>query len=77
MKIYFVHFVKVCFAFKNSNYAHIPPYMHETLPALGNEKEQQQIKFHENLSDELIFSRPTKNLKMFYFTRPNGRVLKK
>ena len=36
----FVHFVKVCFAFKNSNYAHIPPYMHETLPALGNEKEQ-------------------------------------
>ena len=40
MKIYFVHFVKVCFAFKNSNYAHIPPYMHETLPALGNEKEQ-------------------------------------
>ena len=40
MKIYFVHFVKVCSAFKNSNYAHIPPYMHETLPALGNEKEQ-------------------------------------
>ena len=25
---------------KNSHYAYIPPYMHKTLPTLGNEKEQ-------------------------------------
>ena len=24
----------------NSHYAYIPPYMHKTLPTLGNEKEQ-------------------------------------
>ena len=30
---------------KNSHYAYIPPYMHKTLPTLGNEREQQQIKF--------------------------------
>ena len=29
----------------NSHYAYIPPYMNKTLPTLGNEKEQQQIKF--------------------------------
>ena len=60
---------------KNS-YANIPLYMNETLSTLGNEKEQQQIKFYEKLSGELIFSRATKNLKMFYFTHPTGRVLK-
>ena len=27
-------------AIKNSHYTYIPPYMHETLPILGNEKEQ-------------------------------------
>ena len=61
----------------NSHYAYIPPYMNKTLPTLGNEKEQQQIKFYEKMSGELIFSRATKYLKMFYFTRPTGRVLKK
>ena len=40
MKFYFVHIVKVCFVLKNYYYAYIPPYMHKTLPALGNEKEQ-------------------------------------
>ena len=40
--------------------------MNKTLPTLGNEKEQQQIEFYEKLSDELIFSRVTKNLKMFH-----------
>ena len=51
--------------------------MNKTLPTLGKEKEQQQIKIYEKLSGKLIFSRATKNLKMFYFTRPTGRVLKK
>ena len=45
LKFYFVHIVKVCFVSKNIYYAYIPPYMHKTLPTLGNEKEQQQIKF--------------------------------
>ena len=54
---------------KNSFYAYISPDMNKTLPTLGNEKEQQQIKFYEKWSGELIFSRATKNLKMFYFTR--------
>ena len=51
--------------------------MHKTLPTLGNEKEQQQIKFYKKYTGELIFSRATNNLKMFCFTRPTGRVLKK
>ena len=62
---------------KNSHYAYIPPYMHKTFPTLENEKEQQQIKFYEKLSGELIFWRATKNLKMFYFTPPSRRVFKK
>ena len=62
---------------KNSHYAYIPPYMHKTLPTLGNVKEQLQIKFYEKSLGELIFSRATKNLTMFYFTRLTGRVLKK
>ena len=62
---------------KDSYYAQIPPYMNKALPTLGNEKEQQQIKFYEKLSGESIFSPVTKNLKMFYFTRPTGRVFKK
>ena len=62
---------------KNSHYAYISWYMHKTLPTLGNEKEQQQIKFYEKSSGELIFSGTTKNLKMFYITRPTGQVLKK
>ena len=51
--------------------------MNKTLPTLKNEKEQQQIKLYEKLSGELIFSQASKNLKMFYFTRPTGRVIKK
>ena len=45
--------------------------------ALGNEKEQQQIKFYEKSSGKLISTQTTKNLKMFYFTCPTGWVLKK
>ena len=37
---YFVHIVKVCFVLKNSHDICILPYMHKTLPTLGNEKEQ-------------------------------------
>ena len=62
---------------KNSYYAYIPPYMNKTLPTLKNEKEQQQIKFYEKLSSKLIFSQASKNLKMFYFTRLTGPVIKK
>ena len=51
--------------------------MHETLPTLGNEKEQKQIKFWEKWLGELIFSWATKYLKMFYFNCPTGRVFKK
>ena len=51
--------------------------MHKTLPTLQNEKEQQQIKFHEKLSGKFIFSWATKNLKMFYFTCLTGWVRKK
>ena len=47
------------------------------LPTLGHEEEQQQIKFYKKSLGELIFSQLTKNLKMFYFTRPAGQVLKK
>ena len=51
--------------------------MHKTLPTLGNEKEQQQINFYKKLLRQVEFLRATKNLKMFYFTRLTGRVLKK
>ena len=60
-----------------SDYAYIPPYMHKTLPTLGNEKEQKQIKFYEKSLGKLIFSQATKNLKIIYFTFLGGRVLKK
>ena len=40
VKFHFVRIVKVCLVFKNSHYAYIPPYMHKTLPTLGNVKEQ-------------------------------------
>ena len=75
MKFYFVHIVKVCFVLKNSYYSYIPMYINKTLLTLGNKKEQQQIKFYEKLSGKLIFSRATKNLKMFYFTATTRRVL--
>ena len=32
-----------------SHYAYIHLYMHKTLPTLGNEKDQQPIKFYEKL----------------------------
>ena len=32
-----------------SHYAYIHLYMHKTLPTLGNEKDQQRIKFYEKL----------------------------
>ena len=68
-------FERFVLSLKNSHYAYIPLYMDKTLPTLGNEKEQQQIKFCEKLPGDLIFLRATKNLKMFYFTRPTGQVL--
>ena len=43
LKFYEVLFCTYCKGFlslKNSHYAYIPPYMHKTLPTLGNEKEQ-------------------------------------
>ena len=46
--------------------------MHKTLPTLGNEKEQKQVKFYKKSWDQLIFSQATKNLKMFYFTGLTG-----
>ena len=67
-EVFFVHIVKVCFVFKNSHYAYISPYMHKILPALENEKGQQQVKFYKKPLGELIFSRVTNNLKMFCFT---------
>ena len=51
--------------------------MHKILPTLGNEEEWQKIKFCKKSLVELIFLLATKNLKMFYFTRPTGEVLKK
>ena len=51
--------------------------MHKTLPTLGNEKEQQETKFYEKSLGEFIFSLATKNLKIFYFTRLRGWVLRK
>ena len=55
MKFYYVHTVKVCFVFKNSHYDYIPMYMHKSLPTLGNEKEQQQIKFYEKIVRRVDF----------------------
>ena len=69
--------MKVCFVSKNIYYAYIPPYMHKTLPTLGNEKEQQQINFYKKLLRQVEFLRATKNLNRVYFTRLTGRVLKK
>ena len=66
MKFYFVHIVKVCFVFKNSHYAYIPPYMHKTLPTLGNEKEQSQIKFYKNPRASW-FSRERLKISEFHF----------
>ena len=79
MKFYCVHIVKVWFflSLKNSHYAYIPLYMHKTLPILGNEKGQQQIKFYKKLLGEFTSSQATKNLKMFYFTHPTEWVFKK
>ena len=51
--------------------------MNKTLPTLVNEEEQQQIKFYEKLLGELIFLQAPQNLKIFYFTRPTGRVIEK
>ena len=51
--------------------------MNKTFPTLGNENEQQQIKFYEKLLDKLIFLWATKNLKMFNFTCLTGQMCKK
>ena len=49
----------------------------KTLPTIGNEKEQKQIKFYDKSLDKLIFSRATKNLKIIYFTSLTWQMLKK
>ena len=33
----------------------IPPYMHKSLPTLGNETEQQQIKVYEKIVGRVDF----------------------
>ena len=73
----FVHIVKVDSVFKKQRFCLYSLYMHETLPTLGNQKEQKQIKFWEKSLGELIFSWATKHLKMLYFNCPTGRVFKK
>ena len=50
--------------------------MHRTLQTLGNEKDQNQIKFSKKQLSKLIPSWATKNLKIVYFTHPIGQVLK-
>ena len=40
---------------KDSYYAYIPPYMNNTFPILGNEKEQQQIKFYKKIVGRVDF----------------------
>ena len=50
--------------------------MHKTLPSLGNEKEQQQIKYYKKSPGKLIFLWESKNLKIFYFIRLTGWMLK-
>ena len=52
-------------------------FLRITLPTLGNEKQQLQIKFYEKSLGELIFTWATKNFRMFYFTSRTRRVLKR
>ena len=44
LKFYFVHILynlqRAGLSLKNSHYAHIPSYIHKTLPTSGNEKGQ-------------------------------------
>ena len=40
----------------------------KTLPTIGNEKKQEEIKFYGKSLGKLIFSRATKNLSIIYFT---------
>ena len=56
-------------------YAYTPPYIHKTLPTLGNKKEQKQTEFYKKSSGNLIFLQATKNLKIIYFTCLTGWVL--
>ena len=77
MKFYFVHVLKLFLSLKKNHYAYTHPYMHKTFSTLGNEKQQQQIKFYEKPSGELIFLQAAKNLKIFYFIHPTEQVLKK
>ena len=54
LKFYEVVFYTYCTGYvlslKNSHYPYIPPYMHKTFPAIGNEKEQQQILQYINFT---------------------------
>ena len=49
----------------------------KTLPIIGNEKEQKQIKFYHKSLGKLIFSVATENLKIIYFTSLTWQVFKK
>ena len=71
-EVLFCTYCKGLLSLRNSHYAYVPPYMHKTLPTLGNEKEQYQIKFYEKLLGKFIFLRVTKKIKMFYLTHLTG-----
>ena len=61
----YLQYLQVCFVFKTQPLClYPPPYMHKTLPTLGNEKEQKQIGFYKKSLGQLIFSQVTKNLKI-------------
>ena len=68
-KFYSVHFVKVCFVFKKQSLCLSSSYMHKTFSVLGKWK----IAISWKIIGWVDFLPATKNLKMFYFTRPTGR----
>ena len=71
---YCLFILKVCFVFKNRHYTYIPLHMHKkTLKTLGNEKEEQQIKFYQKSSASRFSGGQIK----IYFTRLTRLVLKK
>ena len=78
VKFYFAHIVKVCFAFKKTVIVliflciWIKHSQHKEI-----RKNNSKINFVKICRASLIFSRASKNLKMFYFNCPTGRVLKK
>ena len=73
-ELFFVHIVKVCSVFKKQSlclYSSVL-FQHQEI-----KESNGKLNFRKNQLDELIFLWATNNLKMFYFTHPTGRVLKK